>query len=191
MFATQTRDLSPIELTRSGNISSLSAAKAYRVNKVDISTEEKREQEYKEKLLIFLLFFCLYKGLGLARKVFDQTNAMLALSSKLKFSNKNITPYGRAFVHLLFVEYGDDLSTEAVKCGDTDSCKKLERKRPHSAGEKNDKKITYHSRGVLVSEEGDKRSGKTALYQKNSAKAKRKLDYLGIPGGTRVKFYER
>ena len=57
MFATQTRDLSHIELTRIGNISSLSVAKAYRVNKVDISTEEKREQEYKEKLLIFLLFF--------------------------------------------------------------------------------------------------------------------------------------
>ena len=39
-----------------GNISSLSVAKAYRVNEVDISTEEKREQEYKEKLRIFLLF---------------------------------------------------------------------------------------------------------------------------------------
>ena len=50
------RDLSHIELTRSGNISSLSVAKAYRVGEAHISTEEKREQEYKEKLLIFLLF---------------------------------------------------------------------------------------------------------------------------------------
>ena len=78
------RDLSHIELTRSGNISSLSVAIAYRVNKVDISTEEKREQEYKEKLLIFLLFFCLYRGLGLAHNAFDQTNAMLALSESFQ-----------------------------------------------------------------------------------------------------------
>ena len=35
------RDLSHIELERSDNISSLSKAKAYRVNEVDISTEEK------------------------------------------------------------------------------------------------------------------------------------------------------
>ena len=58
-YVKSARDLSHIELTRSGNISSLSVAKAYRVNEVDISTEEKREQEYKEKLLIFLLSFCL------------------------------------------------------------------------------------------------------------------------------------
>ncbi|MBQ6906172.1 MAG: hypothetical protein IJN75_04050, partial [Clostridia bacterium] len=36
-----TRDLSHIELERSDNISSLSVAKAYRVNRVDISTKEK------------------------------------------------------------------------------------------------------------------------------------------------------
>ena len=41
MFAAQTRDLSHIELERSDNISSLSIAKAYRVNEVDISTERK------------------------------------------------------------------------------------------------------------------------------------------------------
>ena len=80
MFATQTRDLSHIEWTRSVNISSLSVAKAYRVNGVDISTEEKREQEYKEKILIFLLSFCLHMGLGLAQSAFVRTNAMLALS---------------------------------------------------------------------------------------------------------------
>ena len=55
MFASQTRDLSHIELARSDNISSLSAVKAYRVNEVDISTEEKQEQEYKD--FLFLLFF--------------------------------------------------------------------------------------------------------------------------------------
>ena len=36
------RDLSHIELTRSGNISSSSKARTYRVNEVDISTEQKR-----------------------------------------------------------------------------------------------------------------------------------------------------
>ena len=35
------RDLSHIELAQSDNISSLSVAKAYRVNEVDISTKEK------------------------------------------------------------------------------------------------------------------------------------------------------
>ena len=65
IYVKSERYLSHIELTRVGNISSLSVAKAYRVNGVDISTEEKREQEYKEKILIFLLFFCLYMGLGL------------------------------------------------------------------------------------------------------------------------------
>ena len=74
------RDLSHIELERSDNISSSSKARTYRVGEVDISTEEKKEQEYKEKLLIFLLFFCLYRGLGLAHNAFDQTNAMLALN---------------------------------------------------------------------------------------------------------------
>ena len=41
MFALQTRDLSHIELAQNDNISSLSVAKAYRVNRVDISTKEK------------------------------------------------------------------------------------------------------------------------------------------------------
>ncbi|MBQ8399137.1 MAG: hypothetical protein IJX08_04125, partial [Clostridia bacterium] len=41
MFAFQTRDLSHIELAQSADISSLSVAKAYRVNRVDISTKEK------------------------------------------------------------------------------------------------------------------------------------------------------
>ena len=57
MFATQTRDLSHIEWTRSGNISSSSIARTYRVSKADISTEEKQEQEQKDFLLLFLLFY--------------------------------------------------------------------------------------------------------------------------------------
>ncbi len=39
MFVWQTRDLSHIQLAQSGNISSLNVAKAYPVNRVDISTE--------------------------------------------------------------------------------------------------------------------------------------------------------
>ena len=41
MFASQTRDLSHIELERSDNISSSSKARTYRVGEVDISTERK------------------------------------------------------------------------------------------------------------------------------------------------------
>ena len=90
-YVKSARDLSHIELERSDNISSSSKARTYRVNGVDISTEEKREQEYKEKILIFLLSFCLYMGLGLAHFAFDRTNAMLALSGIFKFSTKDIT----------------------------------------------------------------------------------------------------
>ena len=41
--------------------------------------------------------FCLYKGLGLAHNAFDQSNAMLALSSKSKFSAKDITHFSQSF----------------------------------------------------------------------------------------------
>jgi hypothetical protein len=62
MFASQTRDLSHIELERSDNISSSSKARTYRVGKADISTEEKREQEYKEKApYILALFLLVYR----------------------------------------------------------------------------------------------------------------------------------
>ena len=44
---------------------------SYRVGEVHISTEEKREQEYKEKILIFLLSFCLYISLGLSYFAFQ------------------------------------------------------------------------------------------------------------------------
>ena len=93
IYVKSDRDLSHIELERSDNISSSSKARTYRVGGVDISTEEKREQEYKEKILIFLLSFCLYMGLGLAHYAFDQSNAMLAVSGIFKFSVKNITHY--------------------------------------------------------------------------------------------------
>ena len=56
MFALQTRDLSHIELARSDNISSLSAVKAYRVNEVDISTEEKKSKNRRIYFLLLLLF---------------------------------------------------------------------------------------------------------------------------------------
>ena len=56
MFAMQTRALSHIELERSGNITSLSIAKAYRVNGVDISTEEKRVRVQGENPYILALF---------------------------------------------------------------------------------------------------------------------------------------
>ena len=39
----------------------------------------------------FVISFCRYKGLGLIHKVFNRTNAMLALSGIFKFSAKNIT----------------------------------------------------------------------------------------------------
>ena len=80
MFASQTRDLSHIELARSDNISSLSAVKAYRVNEVDISTEEKTRARIEGFISFYSCSFCLYKGLGLALNAFVRTNAMLALS---------------------------------------------------------------------------------------------------------------
>ena len=48
MFASQTRDLSHIELERSDNISSSSKARTYRVNGVDISTKEKTRARIEE-----------------------------------------------------------------------------------------------------------------------------------------------
>ncbi|MBR3714780.1 MAG: hypothetical protein IKM18_02605, partial [Clostridia bacterium] len=59
MFALQTRDLSHIELARSDNISSLSAAKAYRVNEVDISTEEKTRARIEGFVSFYSCSFCL------------------------------------------------------------------------------------------------------------------------------------
>ena len=52
---------------------------------------------------MFALFVC-NKGLGLAHKVFDKTNAMLALSGVFKFSAKSIThSTGFSFVILLYM----------------------------------------------------------------------------------------
>ena len=54
------RDLSHIELARSGNISSLSVAKAYRVNVVDISTKEKTRARIRgENPYILALSVCI------------------------------------------------------------------------------------------------------------------------------------
>ena len=95
MFASQTRDLSHIELARSDNISSLNEVKAYRVNEVDISTERKNRARIEGIISFYPCSFCRYKGLGLAHKVFDRSNAMLALSGISKFSAKNTTDFGR------------------------------------------------------------------------------------------------
>ena len=53
-YVKSAKDLSHIELERSDNISGLSKARIYRVGEVDISTEEKQEQEYK----VFSLYSC-------------------------------------------------------------------------------------------------------------------------------------
>jgi len=66
MFASQTRDLSHIELAQSDNISSLSVAKAYRVNRVDISTKEKTRARIEGFFPFTLALSACYKGLGLA-----------------------------------------------------------------------------------------------------------------------------
>ena len=87
MFATQTRDLSHIELTCNGNISSLSVAKAYRVNGVDISTEKTRARVQGEKSL-YSCSLSVCKSLDLAH---FESNAMLAIYSKWNFSAKSIT----------------------------------------------------------------------------------------------------
>ena len=61
MFATQTRDLSHIKLTRSGNISSSSKARTYRVNGVDISTKEKNKSKNRRIFSFYSCSFCRYR----------------------------------------------------------------------------------------------------------------------------------
>ena len=53
--------------------------------------KKKQEQEYKELFPFTLALSACNKGLGLAHKVFDRSNAMLALNLTFKFSAKNIT----------------------------------------------------------------------------------------------------
>ena len=66
MFASQTRDLSHIELARSDNISSSSKARTYRVGEAHISTERKTRARIRgENPSILALSVC-NKGLGLA-----------------------------------------------------------------------------------------------------------------------------
>ena len=80
MFATQTRDLSHIELERSDNISSSSKARTYRVNEIDISTKRKNKSKNRRIFSSYSCSFCRYMGLGLAHSAFDRSNAMLALN---------------------------------------------------------------------------------------------------------------
>ena len=84
------RDLSHIELTRSGNISSSSKARTYRVGEAHISTKEKNKSKNRRIFSFYSCSFCLYKVLGLAHFAFVRTNAMLALSRVLKFSAKTL-----------------------------------------------------------------------------------------------------
>ena len=79
------KDLSHIELAHSGNISSSSIARTYRVNGVDISTEEKQEQEYKDFVpyTLALLFSSVDMSTSLTRYAF----ALLKLDILLLRSN--------------------------------------------------------------------------------------------------------
>ena len=62
MFASQTRDLSHIELERSDNISSLSVAKAYQVGEAHISTKEKMRARVQGENPYILALFLLVIG---------------------------------------------------------------------------------------------------------------------------------
>ena len=84
MFASQTRGLSHIELERSNNISSLGAAKAYRVNEVDISTEEKTRARIEGFYPFILALSACIGGVGLVHSAFVQVNAMLAFNGVFK-----------------------------------------------------------------------------------------------------------
>ena len=59
MFATQTRDLSHIELERSDNISSKSFATAYRDSEAVISTKKKNKSKNRRNFILLLLLFLL------------------------------------------------------------------------------------------------------------------------------------
>jgi len=110
MFATQTRDLSHIELTRSDNISCLSIAEAYRVNEVDISTELKTRARIEGLPFTLALSACVgvprseVRALGvhvymveLSPFVFDRSNAMLAFNVIYEFSAKDIIHFSDVF----------------------------------------------------------------------------------------------
>ena len=66
----------------------------------DFIKPTEKERTFQLQTDLFSLSAC-NMGLGLAHKVFDQTNAMLALSSKLKFSAKDITHSRDAFCLIL------------------------------------------------------------------------------------------
>ena len=70
-----------------GNISSLSIAKAYRVNEVDISKEEKARARIEGLILLSLLFSACNMGLGLAHL---HLSRQMLCSHLAKFSNSPI-----------------------------------------------------------------------------------------------------
>ena len=87
-----------------GNISSSSTARTYRVNEVDISTERKNKSKNRRIFSFYSCSFCRYKGLGLAHSAFDQSNAMLALSSSCKFSAKDTTLFLAVFILYILLQ---------------------------------------------------------------------------------------
>ena len=91
MFATQTRDLSHIELTRSDNISSSSQARTYRVGEAPHIDRRKNKSKNRRILSFYSCSFCLYKGLSLAHAAFIWTNAIISLSGAFILSVNKIT----------------------------------------------------------------------------------------------------
>ena len=96
-YVKSARVLSHIELARSDNISSSSKARTYRVGEAHISTERKIRARIRGENPSILALSVYNKGLGLAHNAFDQSNTMLALLSKSKFSAKDITIFGGLF----------------------------------------------------------------------------------------------
>ena len=63
-----------------------------------------------------VLSFCRYRGLGLAHIAFVQTNAMLALCSKYKFSAKDITVFPFLFIFPLSFHRQRRAHHDSVMC---------------------------------------------------------------------------
>ena len=103
MFASQTRDLSHIELMFAKR-TAIYRVRAQREHiestKLTYRQKEKNKSKNRRIFSFYSCSFCLYKDLGLAHFAFVRTNAMLALFVECKFSDKNITPSWEPFFHL-------------------------------------------------------------------------------------------
>ena len=103
MFATQTRDLSHIELERSDNISSSSKARTYRVNGVDISTKRKNKSKNRRIFPFTLALSVCNMGLGLAHNVLTGQMRCSHLVVFFKFSTKDTAPFLACFFTTYFL----------------------------------------------------------------------------------------